>query len=70
MPARPQDPAYPAQLGTPGAPALDDVPPSYEDAMAENLSPTDAERPPREFSGVTDVDAPPMDEKGAARAGR
>ncbi|KAI6716533.1 hypothetical protein JHW43_000964 [Diplocarpon mali] len=64
VPARPQDPAYPSQVGTPGAPAIDDVPPSYEDAMAENLTP--AVGPRREYSGVTDVNAPPMDEKGAA----
>ncbi|KAH7351022.1 hypothetical protein BKA65DRAFT_536078 [Rhexocercosporidium sp. MPI-PUGE-AT-0058] len=63
-PARPQDPAYPPQLGTPGAPAIDDVPPSYEDAMAEDLSPADGPR--REYSGVTDVNAPNMDEKVSA----
>ncbi|TVY80425.1 hypothetical protein LSUE1_G008458 [Lachnellula suecica] len=56
------DPLYPPQLGTPGAVA-DDAPPSYEDAMAENITPTAG---PREYSGVTDVNAPPMDEKGAA----
>ncbi|KAI9055809.1 hypothetical protein LZ554_000749 [Drepanopeziza brunnea f. sp. 'monogermtubi'] len=65
VPPRPQDPAYPPQIGTPGAPAIDDVPPSYEDAMAENLTP--AVGPGRgEYSGVTDVNAPTMDEKGAA----
>ncbi|CZS99393.1 related to arrestin (or S-antigen), N-terminal domain protein [Rhynchosporium agropyri] len=64
IPARPQDPAYPPQLGTPGALSIDDVPPSYEDAMADGMTPTDGPR--REFSGVTDVNAPGMDEKGAA----
>ncbi|KAF4630615.1 hypothetical protein G7Y89_g7522 [Cudoniella acicularis] len=56
------DPLYPPQLGTPGAAALDDAPPSYEDAMADEISPADGPR--REYSGVTDVDAPSMDEKG------
>ncbi|KAK0108920.1 hypothetical protein ONS96_002756 [Cadophora gregata f. sp. sojae] len=63
-PVRPQDPAYLPQLGTPGAPAIDDVPPSYEDAMAEDMTPADGPR--REFSGVTDVNAPNLDEKVAA----
>ena len=58
------DPLYPPQLGTPGAAVADDAPPSYEDAMAEDITPADGPR--REYSGVTDVNAPPMDEKGAA----
>jgi len=56
------DPAYPPQLGAPGAPDADDAPPSYEDAMADEMSPADGPR--REYSGVTDVNAPSMDEKG------
>lgn len=43
---------------------MDDVPPSYEDAMADELAPADGPR--REYSGVTDVNAPGLDEKGAA----
>ncbi|KAN0112891.1 hypothetical protein V8E51_005842 [Hyaloscypha variabilis] len=58
------DPAYPPQVGVPGAPDLDDAPPSYEDAMADEMSPADGPR--REYSGVTDVNAPSMDEKGGA----
>jgi len=58
------DPAYPPQVGAAGAPPLDDAPPSYEDAMADEISPADGPR--REYSGVTDVNAPSMDEKGAA----
>jgi hypothetical protein len=65
VPAPVSDPIYPPQLGTPAAAAEDDAPPSYEDAMAEEI--TIANGPPRgEYSGVTDVNAPPMDEKGAA----
>lgn len=56
------DPLYPPQLGTPGAAMADDAPPSYEDAMAEDITPADGPR--REYSGVTDVNAPSMDEKG------
>lgn len=58
------DPAYPPQLGTAGAPAEDEAPPSYEDAMADDIVPVDGPR--REYSGVTDVNAPNMDEKTAA----
>ena len=58
------DPAYPPQVGVPGAPDFDDAPPSYEDAMADEMSPADGPR--REYSGVTDVNAPSMDEKGGA----
>ncbi|KAH6683354.1 hypothetical protein B0J14DRAFT_575806 [Halenospora varia] len=58
------DPLYPPQLGTPGAAAVEDAPPSYEDAMADEISPADGPR--REYSGVTDVNAPSMDEKGGA----
>ena len=44
------DPAYPPQVGTPGAPEADDAPPSYEDAMADDLSPADGPR--REYRYV------------------
>ena len=57
------DPAYPPQVGAAGAPAMDDAPPSYEDAMAEDITPADGPRPA--YSGVTDENAPSMDEKGA-----
>lgn len=43
---------------------MNDAPPSYEDAMADEISPADGPR--REYSGVTDVNAPGLDEKGAA----
>lgn len=61
------DALYPPQLGTPAAAAADDAPPSYEDAMADNieLAPADG---PRFYSGVTDVNAPSMDEKGGSGA--
>ncbi|RDL38955.1 Uncharacterized protein BP5553_03295 [Venustampulla echinocandica] len=59
------DPLYPPQLGTPAAAVVDDAPPSYEDAMAEDITPTDGPR--REYSGVTDVNAPGMDEKGGGK---
>jgi hypothetical protein len=62
--AQAYDPAYPPQVGVPGAPDFDDAPPSYEDAMADEMSPADGPR--REYSGVTDVNAPSMDEKGGA----
>ncbi|KAE8441502.1 hypothetical protein EG329_004890 [Mollisiaceae sp. DMI_Dod_QoI] len=71
IPVRPQtqptpavsDPLYPPQA-PPGGPSADDAPPSYEDAMAEDISPADGPR--REYSGVTDVNAPGLDEKGGA----
>lgn len=63
--ARPptHDALYPPQLGTPAAAAVEDAPPSYEDAMADEISPADG---PRMYSGVTDVNAPSMDEKGVS----
>lgn len=61
LPIRPSDPAYPPQLA-PGQIAEDEAPPSYEDAMADEISP--ANGPRREYSGVTDVNAPGLDEKG------
>ncbi|RFU26231.1 hypothetical protein B7463_g10103, partial [Scytalidium lignicola] len=55
------DPLYPPQLGAAGAPAADDAPPSYEDAIAEDITVSDGPR--REYSGVTDENAPTIDEK-------
>lgn len=46
---------------------MDDAPPSYEDAMADDIAPVDGPR--RDYSGVTDVNAPGLDEKGGARSG-
>jgi hypothetical protein len=50
------DPAYPPQLGTPGASATEDAPPSYEDAMADEIGPLDGPR--RDYSGVTNEHGP------------
>lgn len=47
------DPLYPPQMG-PGSADLD-VPPSYEDAMADDIGPMNGRR---EYSGVTDENAP------------
>lgn len=58
------EPLYPPQLGTTQAGGFDEAPPSYEDAMADEITPADGPR--REYSGVTDVEAPGLDEKGAA----
>ncbi len=60
------DPAYPPQLG-PGGVAADDAPPSYEDAMADEAVVVDGNR--REYSGVTDVNAPEVGEKGGKGGG-
>jgi hypothetical protein len=64
------DPVYPPQLGTPGATAADDAPPSYEDAMADEIGPLDGPR--REYSGITNENAPSEvdDEKGARNSAR
>lgn len=59
------DHLYPPQLGTPNAAAMDEAPPSYEDAMADEIAPTD-DGPRPAYSGVTDENAPAIDEKGAA----
>lgn len=59
------DPLYPPQLGSTNAIPVDDAPPSYEDAMADEITPADGPR--REYSGVTDVNAPGMDEKAAPK---
>ncbi|KAG8420701.1 hypothetical protein J3458_002634 [Metarhizium acridum] len=61
MPQRPpQDPLYPPQL-LPGqtVPPYDDAPPSYDEAIAENLSgPFDGMQPRPAYSGVTNENAP------------
>jgi hypothetical protein len=55
--ARPtHDPLYPPQLATPGAAPPDDAPPSYEDAMADDIGPVDGPR--RDYSGMTNEHAP------------
>ncbi len=55
--ARPTyDPLYPPQIGTPGATSVDDAPPSYEDAMADEIGPVDGPR--RDYSGMTNENAP------------
>jgi hypothetical protein len=61
MPPRPpQDPLYPPQLPPGDVPAYEDVPPpSYDEAVAENLSgPFDGLRPRPAYSGVTNENAP------------
>jgi hypothetical protein len=54
--AQASDPLYPPQLGAPGAAGLDDAPPSYEDAIADEIGPVDGPR--RDWSGVTNENAP------------
>jgi hypothetical protein len=66
-PVATHDPAYPPQLTT-GTVPEDDAPPSYEDAMADDIAPADGPR--REYSGVTDVNAPSMDEKAPRYSAR
>jgi len=64
--ARPTyDPLYPPQLGTPGSASAEDAPPSYEDAMADEIGPVDGPR--RDYSGMTNENAPSDvgDEKGS-----
>ncbi|KAK1247011.1 hypothetical protein MKX08_000813 [Trichoderma sp. CBMAI-0020] len=61
MPPRPpQDPLYPPQLPPGDIPAYEDVPPpSYDEAIAENLSgPFDGLRPRPAYSGITNENAP------------
>ncbi|KAL2110930.1 hypothetical protein VUR80DRAFT_547 [Thermomyces stellatus] len=55
------DPLYPPPVGTPGAPAYDDAPPSYDEAMAE-VATGPTERPP--FSGETGDAAPAVSGEG------
>jgi len=64
----PFDPAFPPQVGTPGAPALDDAPPSYEDALAEDITQANGTSRPA-YSGVTNENAPGIDEKGGLSNG-
>ncbi|RAL64113.1 hypothetical protein DID88_003301 [Monilinia fructigena] len=59
----PFDPAFPPQVGAPGAPDLDDAPPSYEDALAEDITQANGASRPA-YSGVTNENAPGIDEKG------
>jgi hypothetical protein len=64
--ARPTyDPLYPPQLGTPSAGSTEDAPPSYEDAIADEIGPVDGPR--RDYSGMTNENAPSDvgDEKGS-----
>lgn len=44
---------------------MDEAPPSYEDAMADEIAPADGASRPA-YSGITDENAPAMDEKGGA----
>jgi hypothetical protein len=56
------DPLYPPQMGTAGSDVIGDAPPSYEDAMADDIGPLDGGRV---YSGVTDENAPrDVEEKG------
>lgn len=55
MPIPGVDPLYPPQMGTAHADLMGDAPPSYEDAMADEIGPLDGRR---EYSGVTDEHAP------------
>ncbi|KAI1817417.1 hypothetical protein GGS20DRAFT_533091 [Poronia punctata] len=55
IPPRPTDPLYPPQLGPDNAPAYEDAPPSYDEAMAESLT-APQERPA--YSGVTAENSP------------
>lgn len=61
VPAQPpHDPLYPPQLA-PGqtVPPYDDAPPSYDEAMADDVSvPVDGMRPRPAYSGVTNENAP------------
>lgn len=61
------DPAYPPQLGTAGADGVADAPPSYEDAITDEIAPVEGVT--RHYSGVTDVNAAELDETGSARLG-
>lgn len=63
-PTQTHDPLYPPQLG-PGQQGSDDAPPSYEDAMADQVGVIDGGG--REYSGITDVDAPALDDGGGKR---
>lgn len=62
VPAQPpiSDPLYPPQLAAgQAAPPADDAPPSYDEAMADNLSgPFDGQQDRPAYSGVTNENAP------------
>jgi hypothetical protein len=60
-------PHYPPQLGTAGADEVADAPPSYEDAITDEIAPVESVG--RHYSGVTDANAPELDETGSARLG-
>ena len=57
------DPLYPPQIGTANADTMGEAPPSYEDAMADDIGPLDGRR---EYSGVANETSPSEigDEKG------
>jgi hypothetical protein len=56
---QPYDPLYPPQIGAPSSQAFDEAPPSYDEAMAENVTgPFDGLRPRPAYSGVTNENAP------------
>ena len=57
------DPLYPPQLA-PGQQGGEDAPPSYEDAMADQVGVVDGGR--REYSGITDVNAPDLEPAGGS----
>lgn len=63
------DPLYPPQLPANGIANDEDAPPpSYEDAIADEIAPVDGYR--GEFSGVTNENAPSeVDEKGRGGGG-
>ncbi|KAJ2903567.1 putative arrestin-like protein [Zalerion maritima] len=57
---QPVDPLFPPQLGTPQAAIYEQAPPSYDEAMAENMTSTvsDGNRPA--YSGETNENAPSL----------
>jgi hypothetical protein len=61
------DPTYPPQLGTAGADEVADAPPSYEDAITDEIAPVESVA--RHYSGITDVNAPELVDSGSARLG-
>ncbi|OBT89559.1 hypothetical protein VE02_01752 [Pseudogymnoascus sp. 03VT05] len=63
--APPIDPLYPPQMGTANADLMGDAPPSYEDAMADDIGPLDGRR---EYSGVANENSP--SEVGGEKGGR
>jgi hypothetical protein len=63
--ASPFDPLYPPQMGTVAADHFGEAPPSYEDAIAEDIGPLDGRRP--EFSGVAEEGEVRTDQSGAPK---